>query len=741
MSFSTPPETCTALEANLRDNLGRALRRDSSWGSIYGEVFHLLRENAISAFLFGGTVRDVLLKGVTHRPRDLDIVFDVEGFDCFSSLFSKKIRRRNRFGGLKCSYKGVEIDAWPLHRTWAIAQGLKSGAGFEVLPETAFFNLDAIVAEIAPAQGLQRRIFDRGFFEGVARKQIECNFEPTNFPELNIIRGFVLARSTGFEFSNAFCRFIVEHLDGVTANEIETCQLEHYRRIRLPPDFIRTTVEQIKVSLARLPEGAFPITFPPSPRAAQLRFEMDPDPKWLAFTSPEDVSSQAEEPKHLFISYASEDERLATWLARKLSARGHPVWFDRLKLLGGEPWPQTIDDAIKSNTFRMLALMSRHSVKKPKATAERTLALSLGESLGIPDFLIPLKIDDCELDWLTSAVSCIAFHQSWADGWRALLKKLDSIGAERALAHAAPLAASTFPRGKDLLNRNGETLFTNLIPVKEFPQILRVCETSQTLAQHDWEWLNANWAFYRVSDDVLLTFKEPPPEFSDRIKMTQERCLWSDCEFFRNVRTKDVAARLIRSTLERKLQQAGCLPHPNPKLASTFYLPASHSDGGKLTFVGFTGRRTWLLIRGRVTFRRGPNAKEINFHNFAFRLRLARGIGRAFCIQITPTLVFFDEMDRPILDKSVGVRRRRMTKMWWNDKWLNRLLAAKHIISGLPTTHEGDVVLEPNLLTLSAPIGIREEVFDVDDGTQLNEEDIRDSEFILDVDEEGEIDE
>ena len=39
----------------------------------------------------------------------------------------------------------------------------------------------------------------------------------------------------------------------------------------------------------------------------------------------------------MFISYAVEDSELARWLARKLAARGHPVWFDQMKLLGGEP--------------------------------------------------------------------------------------------------------------------------------------------------------------------------------------------------------------------------------------------------------------------------------------------------------------------------------------------------------------------------------------------------------------------
>src|SRR6266545_1391837 len=77
-------------------------------------------------------------------------------------------------------------------------------------------------------------------------------------------------------------------------------------------------------------------------------------------------------PSHLFISYAVEDAELARWLARKLAARGHPVWFDQMKLLGGEPWPQTIDDAIKHRTFRMLALISEHSLRKQTPPGERT---------------------------------------------------------------------------------------------------------------------------------------------------------------------------------------------------------------------------------------------------------------------------------------------------------------------------------------------------------------------------------
>jgi hypothetical protein len=96
---------------------------------------------------------------------------------------------------------------------------------------------------------------------------------------------------------------------------------------------------------------------------------------------------------HLFISYADEDANLASWVARKLAAMGYGVWFDRMKMLGGEPWPQTIDDAIRNRTFRMLALMSANSISKPNPTKERTLALRLGRQRDIPDFLITLKLD------------------------------------------------------------------------------------------------------------------------------------------------------------------------------------------------------------------------------------------------------------------------------------------------------------------------------------------------------------
>lgn len=446
-------------------------------------------------------------------------------------------------------------------------------------------------------------------------------------------------------------------------------------------------------------------------------------------------------PTHLFISYATEDAALAGWLARKLAARGHPVWFDQMNLLGGEQWPQTIDEAIKNRTFRMLALISEHSLRKQKPTGERTLAQRIAEQRRIPDFLIPLKVDGTELDWLTTTVSYISFTRSWADGWRALLKKLDAIPAPRSLENSAPLAASSFPRGEDLVNDTGEQLLTNVIRVKSFPNILRVFRIASNVESEDWKRLEGTWAFYEIAKDALVALIPPPAEFADRIKPTPEQLLWAECELFRNVRSRDIAANLIMKALSRRLMKGGCLEHPNAKLKETFFLPETFVQGGKLSFTGYRGKKTWLLIRGKITFRRAAGLRELNFHHFAFRLRLARGLGKAFHIQVTPTLVFFDERGNPVLDKSVGSRRRRMTKMWYNDKWLTRVMAAEQLLTGLPPAGEDDLVLEPGLVSLSSPRGLNEALLAPGDEKEEPTEGAQDAELILGEHGEGEADE
>jgi TIR domain len=419
-------------------------------------------------------------------------------------------------------------------------------------------------------------------------------------------------------------------------------------------------------------------------------------------------------PTSLFISYANEDLPLARWLAGKLAARGHAVWFDKMKPLANEPWPETADETIKSRTFRMISLMSEHSWRKKKPALERMLAQRVIRQQGIPDFLIPLKLDDSKPDELTDMTSAISFENEWIDGWKKLIKRLDSVKAPRSLQNGIQLVSSTFAPSKDLIDGTGERLFANLVRVKSFPNALRVYQAADDMSPDEWQSLESAWTFYAITGDALVALIPPPPEFSDRIRPTREQLHWADRGAFRNIQYRKLAAAVILKALARRLIKAGCSRHPDPQFNETFFLPEAFAEGGQLSFNNFEGKQITMPIRGKVSFRRTGGITELDFHHFAFRLRVARGLDNLFYIQLTPSLVFFDAHGRTLSEKSALSRLRRVRKTWNNEEWLNRVLAAEQVLNSSLPAGVNDPTLEPGLVRLDSSARLEEGILESD---------------------------
>ncbi len=412
-------------------------------------------------------------------------------------------------------------------------------------------------------------------------------------------------------------------------------------------------------------------------------------------------------PKHLFISYASEDMPLARWLAGKLAARGHALWFDKMKHLGGEPWPETIEETIKARTFRTLALVSDASLRKKKPALERMLAQRVVRQQNIPDFLIPLKLDGSETDPLLDMASAISFENGWINGWKTLRKELDAIHAPRSLDNGSALAALNFAPGRDLVNGTGERLFTNLIRVKSFSNVLRVFQAADDMEADEWEALEQAWTFHAITRDMLVALIPQPPEFSDRIRPTREILDCSKPGVFRHNRVQDLAAAVILQALARRLAMAGCSRHPVFK--NVFFLSETMAENGHLEYAGFDGKNCRMPIRDKVAFRR-LGETEINFHNFAFRLGVVRGADLSWYVQITPAVMFFDARGQAVDDKSALPRLRRLRRTWGNGEWLNRVLAAAHVVTGEPPAGVNDPVFEPGPVRLESPAGLEESI-------------------------------
>jgi hypothetical protein len=381
-----------------------------------------------------------------------------------------------------------------------------------------------------------------------------------------------------------------------------------------------------------------------------------------------------------------------------------------------QPFTETVNQRfiewIERNISKdiLFTLMSVHSISKPNPSKERTLALQISRQRNIPDFLIPLKVDNAELDWLTTDISYVAFDHGWADGLRHLLKKLDSIAAPKLLTDGAALAASTFSIGDDLCSAKTEQVRANVIRLQTLPDVLTGFEIPTPLTEEQGSRLSTNWPYYRIGKSVAVAFCPPSQEYEAFVKPTGEQWSWRNCEKVRGVRARDIVVNLILRTVEVMLLRAGCKLHP--KRRGIFYLPANFTGDGQLHFKNFRDKRTWLRIRGKATFWRPGKPSEINFHHFAMQVKLGRGLDASFWIQVTPSLFFFDEAGNPIVDNRVGPRRRRVTKDWWNGKWINRLLAAEQILANVSSNAEFGIVLEKTVLALSSPITLNEEMLE-----------------------------
>ncbi|MFQ5473893.1 MAG: toll/interleukin-1 receptor domain-containing protein, partial [Dehalococcoidia bacterium] len=216
----------------------------------------------------------------------------------------------------------------------------------------------------------------------------------------------------------------------------------------------------------------------------------------------------------LFISYAWEDGAVAEWLTLKLTALGYRVWCDRFEMLGGEPWPADVDDAIRNHAFRLLHLVSKHSLHKPNPTKERELALALGRERGIPDFLIPLNLDGTkpsELPWRLIDVTYIPF-QDWGAGLQQLLKQLDRKGAPRSLGARGVAVAATAFLPVQAVCEEPEIVYSNCLPFVRVPKVVRRYQFSRPVYDSDSAILRDAWAFRLIDDRLALAFEPPPDE-------------------------------------------------------------------------------------------------------------------------------------------------------------------------------------------------------------------------------------
>ena len=101
----------------------------------------------------------------------------------------------------------------------------------------------------------------------------------------------------------------------------------------------------------------------------------------------------------IFISYANEDESIASSVAEEFRRKGAVVWFDKNRLHGGDDYDEKIRRSI-SHSKRFVPILSNSTIRNERRyfRKEWTMALDENDYRLKMDFIIPVVIDDCPLD-------------------------------------------------------------------------------------------------------------------------------------------------------------------------------------------------------------------------------------------------------------------------------------------------------------------------------------------------------
>ncbi|MYB62820.1 MAG: toll/interleukin-1 receptor domain-containing protein [Gemmatimonadetes bacterium] len=423
---------------------------------------------------------------------------------------------------------------------------------------------------------------------------------------------------------------------------------------------------------------------------------------------------------HIFISYASEQSMLCDWLARRLASIGYAVWYDRLKLLGGEDWPKDIDLAIKNRTYRMLALLSQESINKQHPRGEWQKGLAVGRQHNIEDFVIPLNTDGLrpdEIPWNLQTINYIPFSSSWADGLVQLLKKLSSIDAPRTLQDGPRIAIESV-HSEIAVRNEPEILVSNCFQITQIPRYISKYEAFSKLTSKSRRQIVNEWACYALSPRHVLAFDDPPSSVTDLMKFRYvETGTWRDKETVFGINPRNLVVTLLHKCLHRLLSDNGMKYYSKGR---TWYLPPRLLKNDRISVTFPSQKKSWFKGVGERIYTTKDGGEVYRYH-----------LSPSFSVlhnQDDPYVVFLrnrvhltDVTGVPLNDLKSRSRRKHLCKNWFNEEWCARSLGIAQLLADedmkirYGKDGEQQLIIDAMPIQLNAPRRIQDELVDAPD--------------------------
>ncbi len=386
----------------------------------------------------------------------------------------------------------------------------------------------------------------------------------------------------------------------------------------------------------------------------------------------------------VFVSHANpEENEFARWLTLQLANEGYPVWCDVAKLLGGEKFWESIQDAIANRTAKFVFALTHASNAKAGTLDELNCALGVEKKLGTDGFIVTLKLDDLPYEDVYINIqrrNHIDFRRSWAAGLSQLLKRLkeDRIPTR---PNFNPEAVCTWWRSQlefsaeqGLLQEPDEHL-SNWFPIGGLPKVLyRHLVTRTGIGKIEFEATTFEWPAVNDTDLSFLSFAKAedfkgmlPPYLL--IEHTSKVAIESILERTAPRGYPAHLTQLLRIAWERAMARTTLRIYELSNRAKCFYFVRGVVENDRLFFEGVDGKRCHRDVIGHSTrmdrtryWHYGINAKPALYPEPHY-------IMKGHVLFSNDAITLWKSKDK------LAKARRSQCKNWWNDEWRDRLLA------------------------------------------------------------------
>jgi len=130
----------------------------------------------------------------------------------------------------------------------------------------------------------------------------------------------------------------------------------------------------------------------------------------------------ATQPK-VFLAYVQEDAAAAERLYRELRRHGFDAWLDRRKLLPGQNWPRSIEQAIEVADYFLACFSRRAILKRGCFQSELRYALDCARRVPLEQsYFIPVRLEECPVPLrISRQIQYVDLFPDWDHGFRRIL--------------------------------------------------------------------------------------------------------------------------------------------------------------------------------------------------------------------------------------------------------------------------------------------------------------------------------